>query len=78
MSLPQAPGAYGLGPSEGEALWFSGSLTLLKATAESTDGRFAALEVVGPVGFAAPPTRPPERRRVLLRDIRRGQGSPRR
>jgi mannose-6-phosphate isomerase-like protein (cupin superfamily) len=54
MSLPQMPGPYGLGPTEGEALWFNGSLSVLKATTESTDGRFAAMEILGPKGFGAP------------------------
>src|SRR5438128_3581415 len=54
MSLPQTTGGYGLGPGEGEALWFNGSLSVLKATTESTDGRFAAMEILGPKGFGAP------------------------
>lgn len=54
MSLPKTPGAYGLGPGEGEALWFNGALGVLKATTESTDGRFAAMEFLGPRDFAAP------------------------
>jgi mannose-6-phosphate isomerase-like protein (cupin superfamily) len=54
MSLPQMPGSYGLGPTEGEALWFNGSLGVLKATTESTDGRFAAMEILGRKGFGAP------------------------
>jgi quercetin dioxygenase-like cupin family protein len=54
MSLPQTPGAYGLGPGDGEALWFNGALGVLKATTQSTDGRFAAIEFLGPKGFGAP------------------------
>src|SRR5437870_1983026 len=54
MSLPQATGGYGLGPSEGEALWFNGSLSLLKATAAQTDGRYTAIVVLAPKGFASP------------------------
>ena len=54
MSLPQTPGPYGLGPTDGEALWFNGSLSVLKATTQSTDGRFAAMEILGPKGFGAP------------------------
>lgn len=34
MSLPQTTGGYGLGPDDGEALWFNGGLQVLKATAE--------------------------------------------
>ncbi len=54
MSLPQSTGAYGLGPGEGEALWFNGALGVLKATAVQTDGRFAAVEFLAPKGFLSP------------------------
>lgn len=54
MSLPQTAGAYALGPDEGEALWFNRALGLLRATADQTDGRFAAFELRPPKGFAAP------------------------
>ena len=43
-----------MGPGEGEALWFNGGLGLLKATAKLTDGRFAAMELLAPKGFASP------------------------
>jgi hypothetical protein len=48
VSLPQTTGAYGLGPGEGEALWFNGALGLVKASAVQTDGRFAAVEFLAP------------------------------
>jgi quercetin dioxygenase-like cupin family protein len=54
MSLPTASGAYALGPDEGEALWFNGALGLLRATADQTEGRFAAFELRPPKGFASP------------------------
>jgi quercetin dioxygenase-like cupin family protein len=54
MSLPRTIGGYGLGPGEGEALWFNGGLGLLKATTDLTDGRFAAMELLAPKGFASP------------------------
>jgi quercetin dioxygenase-like cupin family protein len=54
MSLPQVAGGYGLGPGEGEALWFNGGFGILKATADQTDGRFAVLELLAPKGFASP------------------------
>jgi quercetin dioxygenase-like cupin family protein len=54
MSLPETSGGYGLGPFEGEALWFNGGLGVVKATAELTDGRFAAIELLAPKGFASP------------------------
>ena len=54
MSLPQTSGSYALGPDDGEALWFNGALGLLRATADETEGRFAAFELRPPKGFAAP------------------------
>lgn len=54
MSFPQSSGGYGLGPGEGEAIWFNGGLGLLKATGDQTEGRFAALELLAPKGFASP------------------------
>lgn len=54
MSLPQTTGGYGLGPGEGEALWFNGGLGVLKATADQTEGRLAAMELLAPKGFASP------------------------
>jgi quercetin dioxygenase-like cupin family protein len=54
MSLPQTTGGYALGPDEGEALWFQGARLLVKATADQTEGRFAAVEFLAPKGVAAP------------------------
>ncbi len=54
MSLPRTTGGYDLGPGEGEALWFNGGLGVLKATADLTEGRFTALELLAPKGFASP------------------------
>lgn len=54
MSLPQTTDGYGLGPDEGEALWFNGGLGILKATADQTEGRLAAMELLAPKGFASP------------------------
>ncbi|MFN2491053.1 MAG: quercetin 2,3-dioxygenase [Actinomycetota bacterium] len=54
MSLPQTTSGYALGPDDGEAVWFNGGLGLLKATAEQTQGRFAAFELVMREGFSAP------------------------
>ena len=54
MSLPQTTGGYGLGPDDGEALWFNGGLQLLKATADQTEGRFAVMELRAPKNFASP------------------------
>lgn len=54
MSLPQTTGGYGLGPDDGEALWFNGGLQVLKATGEQTEGRFAVMELRAPRNFASP------------------------
>ena len=54
MSLPTTSGPYVLGPDDGEPLWFNGVLGILKATAEQTEGRFAAFEVRAPQGFGPP------------------------
>ncbi len=54
MSLPHMTGGYVLGPDDGEALWFNGGLGVLKATADQTDGHFAALQLLAPKGFASP------------------------
>ncbi len=54
MSLPETTGGYGLGPGEGEALWFNGGLGVVKATAEQTDGRFTVIELLTLKGFASP------------------------
>ena len=54
MSLPQTTTGYALGPDDGEAVWFNGELGILRATAEQTEGRFAAKELRIPKGFGAP------------------------
>src|SRR5437588_12168468 len=54
MTPPAASPAYGMGPGEGEALWFNGGLGVLKATGDQTDGRFTVLELLAPKGFASP------------------------
>jgi quercetin dioxygenase-like cupin family protein len=54
VSLPTGTGPYALGPDDGEALWFNGSLGILRATAAQTEGRFAAFELRSPRGFSAP------------------------
>jgi quercetin dioxygenase-like cupin family protein len=47
-------GAFRIGPDEGEALWWLGSLATIKATAEDTGGRYALVEVLEPAGVQAP------------------------
>jgi quercetin dioxygenase-like cupin family protein len=54
VSLPQTTGGYGLGPGDGEALWFNGGLGVLKATGDQTEGRIAVMELSARKGFAAP------------------------
>jgi quercetin dioxygenase-like cupin family protein len=39
---------------EGEALWFLGFLVFVKASSESTDGRVAVIEHLGPRGAGSP------------------------
>lgn len=51
----QATGrAYMLSAEEGEAIWFAGSLMVVKARGEQTEGRFALLEQQVPSNYAAP------------------------
>jgi quercetin dioxygenase-like cupin family protein len=49
---PIAPIA--LAADEGEALWFIGSLTTIKASGESTAGRVAVIEHLSPRGSGSP------------------------
>jgi len=43
-----------LNQDEGEAYWFFGSLVIIKASAESTDGRVAVTENLSPKGGGSP------------------------
>jgi quercetin dioxygenase-like cupin family protein len=43
-----------LQPGEGEARWFLGFLVTIKSSAETTDGRVAVLEHLGPQGPGSP------------------------
>lgn len=54
MSLPLTTSGYGLGPEDGDPLWFNGARVVVKTTVYQTEGRYAALEVWGRKGFAAP------------------------
>src|SRR6266699_4098308 len=54
MSIEGIASGYGLGPGEGEALWFNGGQGILKATGDQTGGNFAALELLAPKAFASP------------------------
>ena len=43
-----------LSRNEGPAIWFLNTLTLVKATSETTSGAFALVEQLMPAGFATP------------------------
>ena len=49
---PVAP--IGLQAEQGEALWFLGFLVFVKASSETTDGRVAVIEHLGPRGAGSP------------------------
>ena len=50
----EASRAYGLAENEGRALWFLGTLMVIKADATQTEGRFDLLESTMPSGYAPP------------------------
>ena len=43
-----------IGKEEGQAIWFLGSLTFVKASSESTGGSLGLVEQIIPAGFASP------------------------
>lgn len=45
---------YSLAKEEGQAVWFLGLPTFIKATSEQTGGAFGLIEQVVPVGFESP------------------------
>jgi len=56
MTLPDRTDGYLLQPGEGEAhdSWPGGGRLFIKATAQQTLGKFAAVEFAGPRGFGSP------------------------
>ena len=54
MSVTAKATPYALDREDGEALWLLGSLSRLKATAESTGGALTLMEIYGPEGMAVP------------------------
>ena|SRR5438874_2765516 len=55
MTLPETTDGYVLQPGAGEVHDFVGGARLsIKATAQQTQGRFAAVEFLGPKGFGSP------------------------
>ena len=54
-STREAPAASkAVSADEGEALWWSGALAVIKTTAEDTGGRFSIIDVTEPPGAEAP------------------------
>ena len=47
-----APSAHA--PGDGEAIWFLGTLAVVKTSTETTAGRVAVLESLAPPGFGSP------------------------
>src|SRR5918997_7138543 len=45
---------YALGKEEGQAVWFLGTLVIVKATGEQTGGAFGLIDNMMPAGFASP------------------------
>ena len=45
---------YALAREEGQAVWFLGTLVIVKATNEQTGGAFGLIDNVMPAGFASP------------------------
>lgn len=54
MKEDVAGGAYGLKEGEGEARWWLGGLSTIKATGEETDGRYTLVEALEPQGVEVP------------------------
>ena len=52
--MPHEIQPYALGKDEGPAVWFLGTLVIVKATAESTRGAFGLIDSVIPAGFESP------------------------
>src|SRR4028119_2286219 len=45
---------YALAREEGQAVWFLGTLVVVKATGEQTSGTFGLIDNLMPAGFAGP------------------------
>ena len=48
------PAPIALRPGAGDARWFLGGLTTIKSSSETTDGRVAVTENLGPQGYGTP------------------------
>lgn len=53
-SAQSTPQPFVIGPEEGEAYWMLGTLSIIKATGEGTDGSFSLVEQHAPAGFSPP------------------------
>ncbi|WP_336362029.1 cupin domain-containing protein [Halalkalicoccus salilacus] len=54
INLPTGETPFALDRDEGEAVWFAGTLTIIKATGENTQGSFSMVEQLAPPGFGPP------------------------
>lgn len=54
VSTDSTPEPFVIGPEEGDAYWMLGTLTIIKATGEETDGSFSLSEQLAPAGFSPP------------------------
>jgi len=52
--MPHEIQPHALAKDEGRAVWFLGTLAIVKATAESTRGAFGLIDSVIPAGFESP------------------------
>lgn len=55
MTAAPTGSGYVLGPEDGQATWFLGTLMTVKAGARQTGNAFTLLEWTAPVGFSPPP-----------------------
>jgi quercetin dioxygenase-like cupin family protein len=54
MNTNETAAVKAVASDEGEALWWSGGLAVIKTTAEDTGGRFSIIDVTEPPGAEAP------------------------
>ena len=54
IDLPAGDAPFTLDREDGEAVWFLGSLVIIKATGENTQESFSMVEQLSPTGFAPP------------------------
>ena len=52
--MDMVPQPYALAREEGQAVWFLGTLVIMKATGEQTGGAFGLIDNLMPAGFASP------------------------